>query len=127
MADDIKLWNYQANIVRWIDADTVDIDADLGFYVTIRMRVRLLARKGGVNAYELHASDARVREAAELGAAFVNHMAPPGSAVLVITDKAKGNDPKDGFGRFLSRIVTLDGQDIGDALLDAGLAVPYVR
>jgi micrococcal nuclease len=127
MPEEINLWRYQARIVRWIDGDTVDLDVDVGFYIGTKQRVRLLGSKGGVNCYELHASDPKTREAAELGAAYSNHMAPPGAAVFVITDKAKGSDPKDGFGRFLARIVTQAGEDVGDALLGAGLAVPYVR
>lgn len=40
-----------ARVVRVIDGDTVILDIDLGFHVTIRMSCRL----AGINARELHA------------------------------------------------------------------------
>ena len=33
---------YRAKVVKLIDGDTVDFDVDLGFYITIRIRTRLV-------------------------------------------------------------------------------------
>ena len=33
---------YRAKVVRVVDGDTVDLDVDLGFYMTTRIRARLL-------------------------------------------------------------------------------------
>lgn len=42
-------YRYECNLHRVIDGDTVDLDIDLGFHITNRIRVRLL----GVDAPEI--------------------------------------------------------------------------
>ena len=42
------MYQYKAKLVRCVDGDTADLDVDLGFYITIRIRCRLL----GVNTPE---------------------------------------------------------------------------
>lgn len=39
---DLTLWHYRCELVRVVDGDTIDLDVDLGFYMTARIRVRLL-------------------------------------------------------------------------------------
>jgi len=34
--------NYKAKVIRVVDGDTVDMEFDLGFYVTTRVRTRLI-------------------------------------------------------------------------------------
>ena len=42
------MYQYRARLVRCVDGDTADLDIDLGFYLTARIRGRLL----GVNTPE---------------------------------------------------------------------------
>ena len=42
------MYTYRAKLVRCVDGDTADLDIDLGFYLTARIRGRLL----GVNTPE---------------------------------------------------------------------------
>ena len=42
------MYQYRAKLVRCVDGDTADLDIDLGFYLTARIRGRLL----GVNTPE---------------------------------------------------------------------------
>jgi micrococcal nuclease len=44
------MYQYRATVVRVLDGDTVLLDVDLGFYVTVRQSCRLM----GINARELH-------------------------------------------------------------------------
>ena len=41
-------YTYKAKLVRCVDGDTMDVDIDLGFYLTARIRCRLI----GVNTPE---------------------------------------------------------------------------
>ena len=41
-------YTYKAKLVRCVDGDTMDVDVDLGFHLTARIRCRLL----GVNTPE---------------------------------------------------------------------------
>ena len=38
----VEVHTYRAKVARLIDGDTVDFDVDLGFYISIRIRTRLV-------------------------------------------------------------------------------------
>lgn len=117
---------YQAQIVRWVDGDTVELVVDKGFKdhfgnqedpVTFRLL--------GVNAFE------RYKPGGKEATAFVNELAPVGDWVIIRTYKI--ND-EDNFGRYLATIyadeiefqaVTLPS--ISEALIAAGHGVPYTK
>lgn len=46
-------YSYRAELVRVVDADTLDVDLDLGFYVWARKRLRL----AGINAWETRGTE----------------------------------------------------------------------
>lgn len=123
----MQLWTYRATVERWVDADTVDVIVDLGFYVLHRVRLRLLASDGGVDAPELNSRDPAERARAQRAAARAAQLALPGDSVIVQTQRAAAGDPRDGFRRFLARVVLADGTDVGDALIAEGLASRYAR
>jgi micrococcal nuclease len=123
----MQLWTYRATIDRWIDGDTVDVIVDLGFYVLHRARLRLLGSEAGVDAPELNSRDPAERDRARQAVSRAATLAPVGSSVVVQTQRAAAGDPRDGFRRFLARVVLADGTDVGDVLLAEGLAVPYAR
>lgn len=99
-----------AKIVRWIDADTVDLTVEVPFHIKVDQRFRLY----GINAYEAHTPGG------QWGTYRVNMMAPAGSPVTVRSFP----DP-DSFGRYLGIIVTPDGQDIGKTLIFERIAFEY--
>lgn len=110
-ADEVPLpiHQYPAEVIRWVDGDTVDLEVDLGFHLKTRQRCRIY----GVDTPERgHKNWA---EATAFAAAY----APVGSPVLIYTDL-----PKDKYGRMLAEIITAEG-NLGHALIAAGLAVPY--
>lgn len=118
------MWTYRAAIGRWLDADTVDAVVDLGFRVHMDLRLRLVGSKYSVDAYERSGGTAETRERGRLGLSRVQQLAPTGAVVTVVTAK---DTPSGGFDRYLAQIITPQGVNIGDALLDEGLAVVYKR
>ena len=47
------MYEYEADLVRVVDADTVDVIIDIGFSVFVKKRVRLY----GIDAYESRTRD----------------------------------------------------------------------
>lgn len=117
---------YQAKVIRWVDADTVDLVIDLGFKLTLGsddkpVRFRLFA----INAPE------KYKEGGAEAITFVNELAPANSEVIIRTFKIKDDD---NFGRYLVAIylgeiefVVVNGSTINDTLLSSGHAVPYEK
>lgn len=99
---------YSGIILKWIDGDTVDISADLGFSVWIKQRFRLME----VNTPERNQPG--WLEATE----FVKQQAPSGSYVLI------DSVGKDKYGRYLAYI-HINNTTVNQQLLDSKLAVPY--
>jgi endonuclease YncB( thermonuclease family) len=114
---DPKPFAYYAEIVRWVDGDTVDCRVDLGFKIYTRNRFRLEK----IDAWESRGSE---RELGKLATARAQELAPVGSRVLLTTAKAGK------YGRWLAMIYPLDEngvalQSVNDTLVEEGHAVPY--
>ncbi|CAM5236206.1 Endonuclease YncB(Thermonuclease family) OS=Streptomyces griseomycini OX=66895 GN=FHS37_006624 PE=4 SV=1 [Streptomyces griseomycini] len=101
---------YPATLQHLVDADTYDLNIDLGFGISTRQRVRLL----GLNTPEKNAPEGK---AAKAWAAdwFTQHA--PGLVVRT--------HHKEKYGRWLATITAADGASLNSALLDAGHAAPY--
>ena len=113
------MYEYRAEVVRWVDGDTVDCVVDLGFTVLCRIRFRLY----GVNTPETNRIASR--EAGKAAQAFAQGLAPVGSMVQVHSTRTGK------YGRWLAVVYPLDGDglalpSVNDALLKAGHAVPYM-
>lgn len=102
-------YEYNAQVVRWVDGDTVELDADLGFHIRYRDHFRLL----GVDTAE------RGKPLAAEGKALSISLAPAGSTVHIKTTKG------DKYGRWLTTVTTAAGEDVSTELISAGLAKPY--
>ncbi|MFD8648650.1 thermonuclease family protein [Streptomyces mirabilis] len=102
---------YQATVDKVVDGDTLDLQLDLGFGVFTRQRVRLL----GINAAE-HGTELGDKATAFAKAWVQEH----GPTFTVRTQK----DKKEKYGRYLATVLS-DTADLGQTLIDAGLAVPY--
>ncbi len=100
-----------ASIRKVVDGDTVDAVLDVGLYLTATIRFRIL----GVDTPE------RGHPGAAEATAFVVQWLADGHGLTVRTHKA------DNFGRWLGDVHREDGTCLSQALLDAGLAVPYSR
>ncbi len=108
------MWQYQAVIERVVDGDTIDVRLDLGFDVWTRQRLRLLdidtpETRGPTRLEGLDAMMATER------------LLPNDTPVVVETEK------DDAFGRYLARVITPDGIDVGERLLADGHATRWDR
>jgi micrococcal nuclease len=105
----------QADVVQVRDGDTLEVRARIWLGQVISTKVRL----AGVDTPELRGRCHRERQMAEAARDFV---------------KRKLNDPRVTLhdirygkyaGRVLARVITVRGEDLGAALVAAGLARPY--
>ncbi len=103
------MYTYKAKVVHVVDGDTIDLDVDLGFHMTARIRFRL-AR---INTPEVRGEEREDGLAAE--AWLVDRLAKAGNEVTIKTDK-QGK-----FGRWIVEIII--GEDnVNDELVKTGHA-----
>ena len=107
------MFEYQATVTRVIDADTVDMDVDLGFYITLRERFRL----SRIDAWEVRGVERPEGLLAKdaLIALFEEH----GNRCVINTEKGKGK-----YGRWIAEITLLGDTliNVSDWLVDQGHA-----
>lgn len=106
------MFEYQAVAVRVVDGDTLDVIIDLGFRIEIRQRVRLF----GIDTPE------RGQPKATAATQTLSDLVLVGSPALTI----RSVKPHDKYGRWLAIISTPSCADVAQALIDAGLGVPYL-
>lgn len=107
------------NVARVIDGDTYDLDLDLGFYATLRVRVRCI----GIDTWEVYGKNADPRGiAARDFAAEWFHGAFELGHVRVRTRRLDPASPVgDGsFGRWAGTVYDDTGELLSDALRDNG-------
>ena len=110
------MWEYYATVKRVVDADTMDLEVDLGFGVLKNDRFRL-AR---IDAWEVRGEE---RPKGLLAKARVEELCPVGSKVLISTNKEKGK-----YGRYIAEIIIeFDDQltNLNDLLVEEGHAELY--
>lgn len=105
------MFTYNAEVVKIVDGDTVDLNIDLGFHIIMTRRVRLL----GINAPE------RFTAEGEDARTFITSQIPPGTKVIVKTKL----DSSDKYGRVLGEIFLSD-ISINNLMIEKGHAVAYM-
>ncbi len=111
------MYEYKAKVVRVIDGDSCEIEADLGFHVSFRTRCRLAE----INTPELRDPDPELREKALKAADRLRELVSNPNVLIRSYKPFKG----DKFGRFLILIINAVGVNVNDQLLSEGLAEPY--
>lgn len=110
------MYEYNCKIVRVVDGDTVDVDVDLGFNLWKHgERIRLF----GIDTEEVRTKDAEEKASGLEAKAAVERMLHKGGTYRLVTEE------KDKYGRYLGYIYVAGKVSVNDALLRAGLAVPY--
>jgi len=111
------MFEYKAKVVRVIDGDTIEVLIDLGFYLTIREKVRL----AGINAYEIKLGKTTTAEDKSKGLeakTFLENMLTD-KEVTLQTIKIRGK-----YGRFIANMFLNDnGININDLLIQKGYAI----
>jgi micrococcal nuclease len=103
-------------LVRVVDGDTVDLDLDLGFSLTLRQRVRLY----GIDAPELRSRDPQEKAKGQESQRFVAQWFERPGPVLVRTTK------EEKYGRMLADCYRNGSPSLCSELLERGLAQPYL-
>jgi micrococcal nuclease len=116
---------YDVKVLKVVDGDTVDVDIDLGFGVTLTdERVRIM----GIDTPESRTSD-RVEDLfGEAAKARLKELMKHGGKLITTEDK-KGEDMKGKFGRILGDfyVERWEGKKerVTDILVEEGHAVAY--
>ena len=109
---------YAAQVLRWIDGDTVDLRVDLGFGVSVTERFRL----AGIDTPE------KTHPLGPVATTRCRQLAPEGSTLTTRThrpDTLWAADDQEKYGRWLADLILPDGQDVADTLVHEGLAHIY--
>lgn len=111
---------YEVKILKVVDGDTVDVDIDLGFGITLRdERVRIM----GIDTPESRTSD-KVEKVFGLAAKERLKELLGKDAILITTENKNGEDMKGKFGRVLGDF-KVDDKRVTEILIEEGHAVSY--
>jgi micrococcal nuclease len=111
---------YEVKILKVVDGDTVDVDIDLGFGITLRdERVRIM----GIDTPESRTSD-KVEKVFGLAAKERLKELLGKDAILITTENKHGEDMKGKFGRVLGDFKVNDKR-VTKILIEEGHAVSY--
>ena len=112
---------YDVTVIKVVDGDTVDVDIDLGFGVTLKdERVRIM----GIDTPESRTSD-RVEDLfGEAAKARLKELMKEGGKLITTEDK-HGEDMKGKFGRILGDFRVPDGRKVTEIMIEEGHCVPY--
>jgi micrococcal nuclease len=105
------MYNYKATVSRVVDGDTVDLVIDHGMKLYSNQRIRV----AGINAPEQKMADGKV------ATKRMTELLPVGDIVEITTQKS------DLYGRYLAVIINSAGVNVGQTMLNEGLAVVYKR
>jgi micrococcal nuclease len=105
-------------IKKIIDGDTVDVDIDLGFGITLSQRVRLK----GINAAEIRTLNAEEKAKGLVAKAWLQKELSRDGEWIIETTK------EDKYGRILGTLYLVgDPVTINERMLNEGVAEPYMR
>jgi len=112
---DDRCFYYRARVTDVYDGDTLTVDIDLGFMMSLRkLKVRLL----GIDTAEIRGGTNESKTRALQSRDWLRSKVLDKDVYL----ESKGLDK---YGRWLGRIHTFDGLCCNDELISMGLATPY--
>jgi len=112
------MYEYKATVKRVIDGDSVVLDIDLGFHMFMNeTKIRLY----GLDTPEMNSTDPLLRLQAILATRYLYDNLPIGSKVIIKTVL----DKREKYGRLLATIITQDGFNLNEGLLNDKLAINY--
>jgi len=115
------MYEYRAKVIKVVDGDTVDVDIDLGFGISLNNeRVRIM----GIDTPESRTRD-KVEKKFGLASKTRLKELLGKTTVLKTQINKKGEDMKGKFGRVLGDFVTENGKMVTDILVEEGHAVAY--
>ena len=118
MAKMSHLYSYKVKeIIKIVDGDTVDLGIDLGFDLTVKIRVRM----SGINAWESRTRNLEEKKKGLAAKVRLTEMCEESleKGALTIITKEKGK-----YGRYLG-VLYAGGKSVNDALVKEGHAHLY--
>jgi micrococcal nuclease len=103
------MWEYQAKVTRVIDADTLEIQIDVGFSIYTEQDIRIL----GLNSPERNTPAGKAAIAFATGLFFVE-LTP---RIVIKTEYDRS------FTRYLGDVTLSDGRDYAAVIKEAGHGV----
>ena len=110
------MYEYEAELVRVVDADTVDVIIDIGFSVFVKKRVRLY----GIDAYESRTRDKEEKKKGLAAKARLIELLKKNGNHLILISHELGK-----YGRVLGEILLDDDRNVNDILIEEKHAYPY--
>ena len=115
------MYEYKAKVIKVIDGDTVDVDIDLGFGISLNNeRVRIM----GIDTPESRTRDKVEKKFGLASKARLKELLGK-TTVLKTQINKKGEDMKGKFGRVLGDFVTENGKMVTEIMIKEGHCVPY--
>ena len=112
------MYEYKATVKRIIDGDSLVLDIDLGFYMFMNeTKIRLY----GLDTPEMASEDPLLRLQAIMATRYLFDNLKIGDKVTIKTVL----DKREKYGRLLATIITNDGLNINEGLIQNKLAVSY--
>ena len=107
-------YEYQAKVIRVLDGDTVEVDVDLGFSSTMRMKIRVIAKStAGFDTPETwRPKDDEERVLGQAATARAKELLEDKTILL--------RSVKFGKYRYVATIELEDGLDFGDHMISEG-------
>lgn len=94
------MYEYKAMLKRVIDGDTIDVLVDLGFSITMEMRLRL----ADVDTPELRSQDESERDKAQAAKKFVEDFIGEHGMLVITTHKTAAGKERTTFGRYVADV-----------------------
>lgn len=112
------MYEYKATVKRIIDGDSLVLDIDLGFYMFMNeTKIRLY----GLDTPEMTSEDPLLRLQAIMATRYLFDNLNIGEKVIIKTVL----DKREKYGRLLATIITKEGLNINEGLIQNKLAVTY--
>jgi len=113
-----KLYEYNCMIRRVIDGDTVEVDIDLGFGVTLKKEsIRLV----GIDAHEFRTSDPREKVFGTYAKKIVSEYLNEYHNIILVSHKFN----KGKYGRIIGDLKLGSGPTLCEKLLSNKIVMPY--
>lgn len=113
-------YNYFCTVIRWIDGDTLEVEIDLGFHITVRGSLRIFGlycpEIGKAKSFAERLEGLKAKQKAET-------LVPVGCKTQLQTIQATPADKVvyfEKYGRFLGNLAIPNGGDFADAMIKAG-------
>lgn len=110
---------YEAEVLKVVDGDTLDLMIDLGFDVHHKIRVRLY----GLNTPESRTTDAEEKQRGLKAKTYTSDWIKKSETIFIQTIK----DKTEKYGRILAKVYSNDKLEkcLNDDLISSGNAVEY--